>query len=437
MAEQPQQPIGGPKPTHVIQPNFGKVTPRIVQADQLSAAERILLEKQFGYDGTSPLPSDLGTKLETSSYDPAEFARQRQSILEDAAQAMPPHSIAKPTGLNPDTVPTQQLNISDAELEQLYASRAAVQPRPVQPPVTGQSFVIPQPNPQTLPQPGLPYKTTTAAPVGPSQSDQFERLRTSGVETIMTQKEVGELHPDIAGAFTATQQELENASQQQPQQSQQPPQQLQQAQQAQPQPEPVSQSSAEEPAKPKTRADVIEERHKLRDNAVASLNPEDLQRYKQAVITGELYSKTYTGWGGELQMTFYDAAGDDEDALLLQRTINDYKRRYQQTDDNSVAEEATFRLAVTACMRKVIAGGTVKFDVPTTGSVTNWVSQMDRKRLCPVDLHDDDTDLYAWSHYLYNHILTGPLRQFAATQFRKFQVHLATLQFIGQDPESF
>lgn len=424
MAEQPQQPIGGPTPTHVISPNFGKVTPRVIQASQLSPAERILMEKQFGYDGSSPLPSDLGTKLASSGYDPAEIARERTRLLHEAAHAMPPNSIARPTGLDPDKVPTQQLNMSDAELEQLYASRAnLVQPQPVQPPVTGQTFAA-TPTFQPGLSASLPYKNTDQP--SPAKQTQFEHLRATGVEAIITQKEVGELHPDIAQAFQQTV-AIESAAPQ--------------VQQAQPLPTPPTAEDAKplvvEKSKTKTREDLLNDRKQFREESINQLDPLDLQNFKQAVITGSLYGKTYGGWDGGLRLTFCDITGEDEDALLLQQTINKYKRRYQQTDDNTLAQDAGFRMALATCLRKVEVGGNVRLDIPTALSVEQWVSGLDRDQLCPTDLHADDTNIYAWTAYLFRHVLVGSLRQFAITHFRKFQLHVNTLQFVSQDPESF
>lgn len=428
MAEQPQQPIGGPKPTHVINPNFGKITPRVLQASQLSPAERMLMEKQFGYDGSSPIPSDLGTKLVASGYDPAEIAREREALLQEAARAMPPNSIAKPTGLDPDKVPTQQLTMSDAELQELYASRASVSPQqPVKAPVSSQTFTAVPPQQPTA-SPSLPYKAASQPPV--TRQTQFEQLRSAGVEAITTQKEVGELHPDIAQAYQMTQQAAETEA----------------VQQSSPSPAPLPQPAAEsptvaakqvEPAKPKTREDLLNDRKAFREENLKQLDPSDLLNFKQAIITGSLYSKTYGGWDGDLRLTFCDITGEDEDALMLQQTINKYKRRYQQTDDNTLAQDASFRMALATCLRKVEVGGNVKLDIPTALSVEQWVSGLDRDQLCPVDLHADDTDIYAWTAYLFRHILVGSLRQFAITHFRKFQLHVNTLQFVSQDPESF
>ena len=425
MAEQPQQPIGGPKPTHVITPNFGKITPRVIQASQLSPAERMLMEKQFGYDGSSPIPSDLGTKMVASGYDPAEIAREREALLQEAARAMPPNSIAKPTGLDPDKVPTQQLNMSDDELQQMYASRTPVAaPQPTVPPVTSQTFVAAT-QPPTANTP-LPYKTVSQPQV--TRQTQFEQLRASGVEAITTQKEVGELHPDIAQAFQMTQQVVETEAAQ-PLPSQSP---------TQPAAEPVATAAKQtSPDKPKTREDLLNDRKAFREESIRQLDPSDLTNFKQAVITGSLYTKTYTGWDGSLRLTFCDVAGEDEDQLMLQQVIDKYKRRYQQTDDNALAMDASFRMALAVCLRRVEVGGNLTLDIPASMSVSEWVSGLDRERLCPTDLHADDTNAYAWTAYLFRHILTGSLRQFAVSHFRKFQLHVNTLQFVSQDPESF
>jgi len=101
-------------------------------------------------------------------------------------------------------------------------------------------------------------------------------------------------------------------------------------------------------------------------------------------------------------------------------------------------------MAVAACLHRIAVAPPsgddyqLRLDIPDATSVSDYVARMDRSRLCPVDLHDDDTNLYAWTSFLMRQLLpTGSLRQHVFSNFRRFQSHLSLLQAIMQDPESF
>lgn len=392
------QAVSNPGKGKSVIPQSGPVSAgKILQASELTATERMMLEKTFGYDGVSPVPSDLANRMPISE---DALRQQREALLAEAAGAMPPPMELPKQDLDLSAIPTQTLDKVPEALMTKYNNMIAEAAT-----TTAKAAAT------------APAASPAASPaVNPNIAAAFEQARKEGVHEAETQDIVKGMHPDIAKAYSMLSEGQADVK--------------------------LDMSDPEAEAGPKlsVRKAELERRKKDRLAAIGEVDEEVLVDFKRSVLLGKLFTHTYLCFDGDLQLTFGDYHSDDYDAMSQQLTIDKYKNRVSKIDLESVVENSR-RLALAAQLRevKMLVDGKwiTRLSLPEGMSVADYVKDFDRTKLAPTGLDDDDTALRAWSIFVYNVLVNGSLRPVVLAALRRFQATVLNLQFICQDPESF
>jgi len=386
------------KPTPIIPQSGPAPAGRLLQASDLTAAERMIMEKTFGYDGVSAVPSDIASQMPVSA---EELKQQRDAILLEASGAMPPPMQMPKHDLDISAIPTKTLDKIPEELMNKYTAMAA------------QSLLGADKIDFVAAQPTMSGGVTS--PAGGMQA-AFDQAVRDGVQNSQTRTTMAGMDPSVAQAYAMLTRELESGES------------------SPPEPE----AAITEPVS-KRKAEVAR-RKKDRLAAISEVDEQDLDSFKHAVLLGKLFTHTYLCFDGSLELTFGDYHGQDYDEMSRQLTIDKYKNRVSPTDLESVLDNNR-RYALAAQLRevKLLVDGKwiTRLAIPADLSVTEFVKDFDRAKMSPTGMDADDTALRAWSLFVYRTIISGSLRQVALASLRRFQATMLDLQFICQDPESF
>lgn len=423
----PEKPLNAPTPVPVWNPNTPMRAGRVLKAEELTPVERSVLQALGGYDGVSPVPADLGARLE-QSVDPQVLAAERERLFLDAARAMPPAPAVVPVGIDIDKVQTKQLDKlpedfmstfrAKTEEQQRFRDSLLQRPAPVASPVAST---------QTL-----PPVAAVSSTASPNMRDIMERLRTEGIAEADKAGAMDSMHPTIAQAF----QQLDQVVAESPVAA------TASAPAAAAAPQIAPPQAPQDASQPQTREEIIAFRKEKREAEIKRLDEHDLDNYRSAVMLGAPYSKTYTCFDGRVEFTFGDTYGDDYDAVIQQSNIDRFHRR---TSDDAEERNEVLRwylLAVTLRRVRCLSDkpgepDRTQYEISDSKPLVAQVSADAASMFPGFSMAPGDTAVRLWAEYMRRHVATGSLRPLLLAAMRKFQLHLLTLQYICQDPESF
>lgn len=437
----------------------------ILSSDQLSPSERLILERAFGHDGKSDVPTDLGDRL-SRDIPPEQLREMARRELEAAAMAMPPQSIAKPTGLDESSI--QMVKVSNAELDAAFKGNpdnlaASMKIAQAKAATTPRATHIPAPEAIVKPTiPDVPFNPQLARPAAPPQQPpseapaapqpattaqqpynpllrSFEQARQEGVNAINQQEEMSGMHPAVAQAYQQTMAAAPTS--QSPTTTQQ-----------QSRPTPPEEKSAKEESdsviadlsKKKlsemTKEEIAEFRKQVNKSIREAVDPDDYKRYINAVITGQLYTKSYLMLDGRLSVTFAELHSKDSEAIGKQMR---YHRLTERVTNDIEQDTELIRLSVTAGMRVVQHldendQWQTSYSLPIQQAVSDALTEEQRVAyLAGSDPQPGDTNLYALSQAVHRQFSTSSIRQLIYRAFERFNTHMQHLHMLGQNIESF
>lgn len=360
----------------------------MIAADQLSEAERAILEREFGYDGKSEVPSDLSHRLPP---------RKEKTITTDdvqklvqASQSPPDYSEVK--GLDLSGVQTQQIDAIPDDLQKLW-DKVMVEPeKPAE---------------------------EVAAVDGQKQAFQqaLQVAKHEAKKQAEHTKAVQNLNPDIAAAFSnlnAGNVEVVNLD-----------------------PEPSSSESETASSETKTSSTkkTPEQLRKERyDNLVETIDAEDQKRFRNAICTMQPFQKEYTLLGGSLRLIFNDLTEGLEEMYAKQIASD---RMHKRLPDTQLLRRQEQLYSLACLLSEITVGGKTLFKIPAAETSQEFIVRVADSRGQLDDHEASDTPLRTWARVLQENLLQGTTRRVIFAKLVDFQTLLAGLYALSEYDEFF
>lgn len=364
----------------------------LIQADELSPFERQELEARFGYDGTSPVPSDLAERLGEDLLEPISEAKRKEAFAAAVAEA----AESLPEEFSP---PTEDLKIPEVQpmSEDAFERIKSQFDRAVGQTERGGTSTSPKQQPAPQPPPA-------------DAKAKFDAALAASAEEASDAAKHRDLHPDILKAAS----ELEDGSYQQ------------------------VKLDKEEKTDKQIAADQMRQRiRQQREAAIEATTEKERADFRSAMITMSLYRKTYDLFGGAVRVTFRDLGADEDELVLQQQTLDRLKGRVNFKDVAQVIHNAR-QYQFAAQLEKVLIPetGEVPVEIPSSQGVSEFLKRTLRGRDLDIDeVDEDDTVLRKWYRFLVSVALKSSTRSVLIQTFNDFERTVSNLRALASDPD--
>jgi hypothetical protein len=370
-------------PPRVAQP----LQARLLGPHEITEYERQVLES-MGYDGESPIPSNLADNLEVpTDYDPQAEAMKAAMKL--------------PEGFRP---PTAGVDMSSIKVEK---DPSVIQQTYMDAMQRYSQVLTPQAEPTPVAKPFSPFDLAKQASVNQINEAASARINpASGIANAIEQANMSLADEDDEDDIPAAQPTAQTAG-----------------------------TSPEEPKKPLTSQ---EQQRLFFKELKSTLEQEDIDRFTDCVLTGQLFTKTYTTLGGRLKVTFAEESPDDLLLVTKQDAIDGLKERYNRIHLPSVMETQSRYLFM--CMLKTVEHVREQqrpINIPVQLPLVKFLSDLPREALQKglTEVEDNDTLLRLWQRFVTEKAMTGSTYQLVYKLFDEFRGVLARLRRLAQMPD--